>query len=94
MYTCRSNCEKVFDTVSNRNRHEKLNCKRGKLDTMEVKEKVFKCGNYWCGKVFTKNFNLSRHVQNCHQKLKKNFSCTRCSKSFFKESKLRRHMKS
>ena len=72
----------------------KLNCKRGELDTMEVKEKVFKCGNHWCGKVFTKNFNLSRHVQNCHQKLKKNFSCTRCSNSFFKESKLRRHMKS
>ena len=46
-----------------------------------------------CGKVFTNNQNLNRHVRTIHEKSSTSFSCTQCDYSTLQKSNLNRHLK-
>ena len=46
-----------------------------------------------CGKVFSNNQNLNRHVRTIHEKSSTSFSCTQCDYSTLQKSNLNHHLK-
>ena len=56
------------------------------------KERVFKavkCKE--CGDIFSKNFELEKHMVNIH-KCEKNYSCEHCDKAFYLDWRLKKHV--
>ena len=46
-----------------------------------------------CGKVFTNNQNLNRHVRTIHEKMTPSFSCTECDYSTSCQDNLQKHLR-
>ena len=100
MYRCkRLNCDKVFTQRSNCSTHQKK-CDKGPLPAKEEPNLV--C--HICSRVSSSAWNLKRHIESCSEKVKQKkekkkctvLPCTHesCDKTFLKESRLQRHLKS
>ena len=62
-------------------------------ETQHPDKKVFPCET--CGKLFTRKYNLERHIKEAHTKTKEDqIGCSHCEYKTFRKSDLDRHIES
>ena len=96
---CRRGCGKTFDRKTNRDRHEtkKFPCSSNQVEEQEQENAGgdeivnFQCS--LCAKVFSKKYNLDRHITVCTKRnAPGRMQCYLCKKNFSRMTNLRRHM--